>query len=62
MAKFPGPYVSDVRADDPIMERVPFPHTGIGARPSGMPSGMSNSLNIDHVGGSTSGTLTRRQS
>jgi hypothetical protein len=62
MAKFPGPYVSDCNANDPLMERVPFPTTGIGARNSGLPSGMSNSMNIDHVGGSTSGSLTRRQS
>lgn len=61
MAKFPGPYVSDCNPDDPIMKRVPMEHGGIGSRTSGMPSGMSNSMTIEHTGGSTSGTLTRRQ-
>lgn len=60
MPKFPGPYVSDVNEADPIMERVPMNKTDIGARASGMPSTMTNSLNIEHVGGSTSGSLSRR--
>ena len=35
--KFPGPYVNTTNADDPMMERVPMPTMGIGARPSGLP-------------------------
>lgn len=62
MAKFPGPYVNDVNADDPIMVRVPVEHADIGSRTSGMQIHYSNDMKIEHTGGQTSGTLTRRQS
>jgi len=54
MAQFPRPYKNDTNAEDPIMKRVPFPHTDIGARASGMPKDVkSDSMNIEHVGGTT---------
>ncbi len=62
MPKFPGPYVNDCKEDDPMIKRVDMDYTGIASRKSGMPTTMTNGMNIDHVGGSTSGTLTRRQS
>jgi len=53
--KFPGPYVSDVRADDPIMKRVPMESMDIGARKSGLPKGPHSEATISHVGDTASG-------
>ena len=52
--KFPGPYTNDCKEQDPIMERVPLPTMGIGARPSGLPKGAqveSGEMTIKHVEG-----------
>jgi hypothetical protein len=54
MARFPGPYVNDTKANDPIMERVPMDTFGIGGMASGLPKGSVNAgdMQIKHVGGS----------
>lgn len=51
--RFPGPYVNSVSEDDPIMERVDQDKLDIGARASGMPKDIKNSVTISHVGSST---------
>jgi len=55
--KFPAPYINDVPAEasDGMMEYPPMDKMGIGARPSGLPSGdkVGNLKGIDHVGGSS---------
>jgi hypothetical protein len=53
MARFPSPYLNDVKANDPIMERVPMDSMDIGANSAGMPKGGINSGNmtIKHIGG-----------
>ena len=51
--KFPGPYVNSVSEEDSIMERVDQDKLGIGARNSGMPGDIKNSVTISHVGSST---------
>lgn len=53
MARFPGPYLNDTKADDPIMKRVPMDTFGIGGMSSGLPKGSINSENmkIEHTGG-----------
>lgn len=49
--KFPQPYVNDVKAEDPIMNRVGMNNLEIGARPSGLPKGAnSERMGIAHVG------------
>jgi len=53
--KFPGPYINDVRKDDPIMKRVPMDTLDIGARKSGMPKSMDDQAKIQHVGEAASG-------
>ena len=53
--KFPAPYISDVRANDPIMKRVDSDHLEIGARPSGMPKDVKSEGSIVHVGDSATG-------
>jgi hypothetical protein len=53
--KFPSPYLNDVRAEDPIMKRVPMATMDIGARKSGMPSsGPHSEATISHVGDTAS--------
>jgi hypothetical protein len=54
MARFPGPYLNDTKADDPIMERVPMDSMNIGANSAGLPKGgvNSGSMTIKHTGGS----------
>lgn len=54
MARFPGPYMNDTNAMDPIMERVPMDKSGIGANDAGLPKGGINagSMTLKHVGGS----------
>jgi hypothetical protein len=54
MARFPGPYLNDTKANDPIMERVPMDDMSIGANSAGLPKGGVNSgdMQIKHVGGS----------
>jgi hypothetical protein len=54
MARFPGPYLNDTKADDPIMQRVPMDTTGIGATSAGLPKGGVNAgdMTIKHTGGS----------
>jgi len=54
MPRFPGPYLNDTKANDPIMERVPMDMSGIGANAAGLPKGGVNSggMTIKHVGGS----------
>lgn len=52
--KFPSPYVSTIREQDPYMKRVDQDHGEIGSRPSGMPGAMiDGSLEIKHVGNGT---------
>jgi len=49
--KLPGPYVSDVKVDNGLMEYPPFPNMDIGARKSGMPGSASmGPKRIEHVG------------
>lgn len=51
VGKIPGPYVSDVKVDEGIMEYVPFPTTSIGSRRSGLPSSASEGpKSLEHVG------------
>lgn len=51
--KIPGPYVHDVGVDNGLMEYVPFPTMGIGARSSGLPASASEGpKRLEHVGGS----------
>ena len=54
MARFPGPYLNDTKAEDPIMIRVPMDEMDIGANPAGLPKGSvnSDSMSLKHVGGS----------
>ena len=53
-ARFPAPYISECRAEDPIMERVPMDRMGIGANDTGLPKGGINSgeMTLKHIGGS----------
>jgi hypothetical protein len=54
--KFPGPYLNDVKAQDPIMKRVDQDNLEIGARPSGMPKGgIKSEASINHVGETATG-------
>ena len=54
--RFPGPFINDVKAEDPIMKRVDQDNLEIGARPSGMPKdAKSQNLSIVHVGESAGG-------
>lgn len=57
--KFPGPYLNDVKENDPLMKRVDQDNLGIGARPSGMPKGgaapTADEVTISHVGDSATG-------
>lgn len=50
---FPGPYINDVKAEDPIMKRVPQDTLDIGARKSGLPKGPHSEATITHVGETT---------
>jgi hypothetical protein len=54
VARFPGPYLNDTKAEDPIMIRVPMDTMDIGASSAGLPKGSVNSgdMQIKHVGGS----------
>ena len=51
--RFPGPYLNDCRAEDPMMQRVPMEKMGIGANSAGLPQSGVNSgdMNIKHIGG-----------
>lgn len=52
--KFPGPYINDCKADDPMMERVPMETMDIGARKSGLATKgevKRDDMGIEHVGG-----------
>jgi hypothetical protein len=53
MARFPGPYLNDTKAEDSIMIRVPMDKSGIGANDAGLPKGGVNSgiMTLRHVGG-----------
>jgi hypothetical protein len=52
MSRFPGPYLNDTKAEDPIMQRVPMDKTSIGANAAGMPSSVQDgTMAIKHVGG-----------
>ena len=54
--RFPAPYLSDVKEDDPIMKRVDQDKLEIGARSSGLPKSIkSEGTSISHVGDSASG-------
>ena len=53
--RFPAPYVNSVKADDPIMKRVPMDTLDIGARKSGLPKGPHSEATISHVGDTASG-------
>jgi hypothetical protein len=54
--RFPGPYINSVKADDPIMKRVPMATLDIGARKSGLPkSPTADEATISHVGETASG-------
>jgi hypothetical protein len=53
--KFPSPYVNTTKENDPIMKRVDPDNLEIGARKSGMPKGIKNGNNLEHVGNSTGG-------
>ena len=49
--RLPGPYVHDVGVDNGLMEYVPFPTMGIGARNSGLPGSASEGpKSLEHVG------------
>lgn len=49
--KVPTPYVNDAKVDNSTMVYTPFDTMGIGARPSGLPSGNTNGIkSLDHVG------------
>lgn len=53
MPTFPRAYTNkiDVNETDPMMKRVPPDHTGIGARPSGLPKDVKDDgMGISHVG------------
>lgn len=53
MATFPRATRESCEENDSIMERVPLPTMGIGARTSGLPKGDAakrDSMNIEHVG------------
>jgi hypothetical protein len=53
MTRFPGPYLNDCKAEDPIMERVPMDSMGIGANNAGLPNKIqTGEMSIKHVGGS----------
>jgi len=53
---FPRPYINNTREDDPIMVRVPFDKTSIGARNQGLPDNWrSSEMTIEHVGMSAQG-------
>lgn len=50
--KFPKPYVSSVRENDPVVIRVDQDKGEIGSRSSGLPSDItSTGMTIEHVGG-----------
>jgi hypothetical protein len=53
MAKFPGPYLNETRADDPIMIRVPMDTMSIGSGSIAHPKKGVNSdgMSLKHVGG-----------
>jgi len=52
-ARFPGPYVNETKAEDPIMERVPMEMMGIGANNAGLPKSVNaEDMKLKHVGGS----------
>jgi hypothetical protein len=54
--RFPGPYVNDVKAEDPIMKRVDQDRLEIGARASGMPKdSKSAGMGLAHVGDTAGG-------
>lgn len=53
--RFPGPYLNDVRAEDPMMKRVPPDSLDIGARKSGLPRGPHSEATLTHVGESPTG-------
>ena len=54
--RFPAPYINDVKAEDPIMKRVPMDTLDIGARKSGLPKGIADTdAKLEHVGGVASG-------
>ena len=53
--RFPGPYINDVKAEDPIMKRVDQDNLEIGARPSGMPKSVKSEGSIVHVGETATG-------
>lgn len=53
--RFPGPYLNDVKAEDPIMKRVNPDVLDIGARKSGMPKGPHSEATISHVGDTPTG-------
>ena len=57
MSKFPGPYVNQTVASDPMMERVPMDRMGIGANAAGLPRGGINSggMTIKHTGANLGG-------
>ena len=47
----PKPYINDVKVDESTMVYVPFEHTGIGGRKSGMPmSASTGPKSLSHVG------------
>jgi hypothetical protein len=54
MAKFPGPYINECRADDPIMHRVQMDTTPIGSPAHALPKKGVNSdgMSLKHTGGS----------
>lgn len=52
ISKFPAPYVSTVRENDPVVIRVDQDHGEIGSRPSGLPGDVkATGMTIEHVGG-----------
>ena len=53
--RFPSPYLNSVKAEDPIMKRVPMDTLDIGARKSGLPNGPHSTATISHVGETASG-------
>ena len=47
--KFPGPYRDSVPDSDPMIKRVAFDHTEVGARKSILPKNIKNNMTVSHV-------------
>ena len=60
--RFPGPYVNSTSVDESLMKYVPFDHTDIGARASGMPKGaVGAGMRLDHVSNNSTGGAVKHK-